>query len=312
MLILPSHIYTHTPGEAVFERQNVHEGATATQWRRNGRVVRAGETPARVVAVKGKGKRGSQQQQSRGAAAAAATTGVGGEKGEESSSLPGDGGAEEASVASGSTQGTGEQQQRSVELYGFWQVGGLRVSFDGRERLFCPAKTAWTPFRCVHACLRVAPRPTHIRTHTHTRTDGEIPAAGAAGGGPAAHQRAREHRGAGREPRLPAGGCVGGRREGKGREGGGMDSYEITKLTCHVTLGRSCICLCRHGAPAGAGPVAGGQAARRPVRARAHRWVVDPQSCRALCLWHHACGSAERDINKKKLGPQQKCMQASR
>lgn len=134
VLILPMYIYVHTPGEAVFERQNVHEGATATQWRRNGRVVRAGEKPARVVAVKGKGKRGPQQQQQQSpAAAAAAGKGAGGERGEESSSLAGGSGAEEASVASGSTQGTGkQQQQRSVKLYGFWQVGGLRVSVDGR------------------------------------------------------------------------------------------------------------------------------------------------------------------------------------
>lgn len=34
-------ILTTTTGEAVYERQNVHEGATALQWRRNGRVVRA-------------------------------------------------------------------------------------------------------------------------------------------------------------------------------------------------------------------------------------------------------------------------------
>lgn len=89
----------------MYDRESVHEGATAVQWRRNGRVVREGEKPARVVAAKGKGAKGGKHQQGGASSASAAASKQPQEE-------------EEASLASGSTRG----EQRSVELFGFWQV----------------------------------------------------------------------------------------------------------------------------------------------------------------------------------------------
>lgn len=98
--------------------------------------VRAGEKPARVVMVKGKA--GKQ----RGAAAATTATASASQQRQQQQQDE----EEAASVASGSTkEGGGGGEQRSVELFGFWQVGGACAHKTGDWCCSCRSKPTHPP-----------------------------------------------------------------------------------------------------------------------------------------------------------------------
>lgn len=100
--------------------------------------VREGEKPARVVTAKGKGGKGAKQQRAASpspasSATAAAAAGSSSTAAAAASSKQ----EEEASLASGSTkEGGAAGDQRSVELFGFWQVrdGGIAPLICLREK----------------------------------------------------------------------------------------------------------------------------------------------------------------------------------